>query len=216
MEKRFPRSRWGTAKWQKGMHAVNSETFRLGSDARIVTRVSQILGPDLLLSGSMVINQRPGHFHAWHVDAEQLDWQGVTVWVALANVTARSTMRVVTGSHRIAGRPPTGGRTGPNDDAVLAEARRHAPDSRILSLPAAPGQFYMLASHLWHSTWNETGKLRHAVIFQYCRPDVPVRWPVRARLHDPLLPIKAPYEVPCCLVSGEDHHQKNLLVTPPL
>jgi hypothetical protein len=43
---------------------------------------------------------------------------------------------------------------------------------------------------------------------------VEVRWPVR---HNKLRAlIKVPYKVPCCLVSGEDRYQKNLLVKPPL
>ncbi len=216
IDKWFPLSRWGTAKWEKGIHAVSGEAFHLGADHRIVERVSQLLGPDLLLSGSMVINQRPGDFHSWHVDVEQGEWKGVTVWVALANVTTKSTLRVVAGSHRIGMSPPAGPTTALDDEAVLAEARRHEADCQILSLVAEPGQFYILAGDLWHSTWNESSKIRYAVIFQYCRPDVQVRWPVRERLHNTELPIKAAYKIPCFLVSGEDRHQKNLLAAPPL
>ena len=43
----LPLSRWGAAKWQKGIHAVNSEAYRLGADRRVVERVSQVLGTDI-------------------------------------------------------------------------------------------------------------------------------------------------------------------------
>ncbi len=216
MTRRFPLSRWGMAKWEKGIHAVSGEAYHLGADHRIVERVSQLLGPDLLLSGSMVINQRPGDFHYWHVDAEQAEWNGLTVWVALANVSTKSTLRVIAGSHRIGSLPPADDKASMNDELVLAEAQRHKPDCHLLSLPAEPGQLYILAGDLWHSSFNGSAKNRYAVIFQYCRPDVQVRWPVRELLHKTKLPIKVAYKIPCCLVSGEDRHQKNLLVNPPL
>ncbi len=212
MKKRFPFpvSRWGTAKWIKGIHAVNGEVYRLGADRRVVDHVSQILGPDVLLCGSVMINQRPGAFHYWHSDVEHRDWNGLTVWVALANVSMKSTLRIITRSQRIPLPPPADLK----DELVLAEAQRHDPACRELVLPAEPGQFYLHAGHLWHSTRNESSKTRYAIIFQYCRTDVEVRWPLR--YSDWREDIKVPYKVPCCLVSGEDRHQKNLLVKPPL
>jgi len=134
----------------------------------------------------------------------------------LANVTTKSNLRVVAGSHRIGMPPPAGPAKALDDEAVLAEARGYEADCQILSLVAEPGQFYILAGDLWHSTWNQSSKRRSAVIFQYCRSDVQVRWPVRARLHKTKLPIKAAYKIPCFLVSGEDRHRENLLVAPPL
>ncbi len=219
MNKRFPVSRWGTAKWIKGIHAVNGEVYRLGADRRVVDHVSQILGPDVLLCGSIMINQRPGAFHRWHSDVEHRDWNGLTVWVALANVSMKSTLRIITRSQRIPLPPPADLK----DELVLAEAQRHDPACRELVLPAEPGQFYLLAGPLWHSSWNESSKTRYALIFDYCRTDVEVRWPVRDRMKDWVdanpaerVLYKVPFKLPCCLVSGEDRHQKNLLVKPPL
>lgn len=211
----FPLSRWGAAKSKKGIHAVNGDAYRLGSDRRVVERVSQVLGPDVLLCSSMVINQRPGASHYWHYDIEARDWNGLTVWVALANVSMKSTMRIITRSQRIPLPPPADLK----DELVLAEAQRHDPACRELVLPAEPGQFYLCAGHLWHSSWNESSKTRYALIFDYCRTDVEVRWPVRFSDSRVLIlddAVKVPYKIPCCLVSGEDRHQKNLLVKPPL
>lgn len=216
MNTRFPITRWGTAKWQKGIHAVSGEVYRLGADRRIVGRVAQILGPDVLLSGSMVINQRPGAFHSWHVDAEQMEWNGVTAWLALENVSAKNTLRVVAGSQLIGLPPPPYDEVGLNDDLVLAEAQRHDPDCRVLSLPAGPGQFYIFARGLWHASGNHSTRTRYAIVLQYCSPNVAVRWPVQSLMHKTKLPVKAAYEIPCCLVSGKDRFQKNLLVAPPL
>jgi len=207
----FPISRWGAAKWHKGLHAVNGEAYRLGADRRIVERVRQILGPDVLLCGSMLINQRPGTSHIWHCDIEHGDWNGLTVWVALRNVSEKSTLRVISRSQSIPSPPPAS----QNSEFVLAEAQRHDPACRELALPAKPGQFYILASQLWHSSWNEASETRYAILFQYCATDVQVRWPVRALMHKTRLPIKVAYRVPCYLVSGEDHHRENLLVNAP-
>ncbi len=215
MDTRFLVGRWGTARWQKGIHAVSGEVYRLGADRRIVGRVSQVIGPDVLLSGSMIINQRPGDFHTWHVDAEQMEWNGVTGWLALENVSAKSTLRVVAGSQRIGLPPPPYDDVGLDDDLVLAEARHHDPDCRLFSLPAEPGQFYILARGLWHASRNDSTNTRYAIVLQYCRPDVPVRWPIQGTAHRKMLPSDVAYEIPCCLVSGEDRFQKNLVVAPP-
>lgn len=215
MSTRFLRSRWGAARWQKGIHLVSGQVYRLGADPRMVGRVCELLGPDVLLPGSMIINQRPGAFHTWHVDAEQLEWNGVTAWLALENVSAKSTLRVVAGSHRIGRPPPSYDDVGLNDDLVLADARRHQPDCRIESLSAEPGQFYLMARGLWHASHNDSPKTRYAIVFQYCRPDVPVRWPIQGAVQTKGRPADITYEIPCCLVSGEDRHQKNLLVAPP-
>ena len=208
----FPLSRWGAAKSKKGIHAVNGDAYRLGSDRRVVERVSQVLGPDVLLCSSMVINQRPGASHYWHYDIEARDWNGLTVWVALANVSRKSTLQIITRSHRIPSPPPFG----LSDELIVAEAQRHDAACRKLALPAEPGQFYILARRLWHSSRNESSKKRSAMVLHYCKPDVEVRWPVADLGDETKQYIKAAYKIPCCLVSGEDRHQMNLLVNPPL
>ena len=101
----FPISRWGAAKSKKGIHAVYGEAYRLGSNRRVVDRVTQVLGPDVLLCSSIVINQRPGASHYWHYDIEARDWNGLTVRVALANVSRKSTLQIITRSHRIPSDP---------------------------------------------------------------------------------------------------------------
>ncbi len=208
----FPISRWGAAKSKKGIHAVYGEAYRLGSDRRVVDRVTQVLGPDVLLCSSIVINQRPGASHYWHYDIEARDWNGLTVWVALANVSRKSTLQIITRSHRIPSPPPLG----LNDELIVAEARRHEAACRKLVLPVEPGQFYILARHLWHSSRNESSKKRSTMVLHYCRTDAEVRWPVADLRDETKLYIKAAYKIPCCLVSGEDRHRKNLLVAPPL
>ena len=207
----FLKARWGAAKSKLGLHAVSADAYRLGSDPRIVARVSQVLGPDLLLCSSMLINQRPGITHYWHHDVEATVWNGLTVWIALANVSKQSTMRIVARSHRLPVPPPEG----LDDAAVLAEAQKHDPACRKLDLPARPGQFYILARHLWHSSWNESARKRCALVLHYCGTDALVRFPARPpRLPTKLIP-SVPYEIPCCLVSGVNRDRKNLVVSPP-
>ena len=161
----FPISRWGSAKSEKGIHAVSRDAYRLGADRRVVERVSQILGPDVLLSSSVLINQRPGAFHYWHEDSEARDWNGLSVWVAMANSSKKGGLRIITRSHRIPSPPPLG----LNNEQVLAEAQRYDVACKELVPPAEPGQFYILARRLWHSSWNKSSRKRYAVVFHYCR-----------------------------------------------
>lgn len=211
MNKRFCVSRWGTATWQKGIHAVSGDAYHLGADSRIVDRVSRVLGPDVLLCASMLINQRPGAFHSWHTDNEHRYWGGLTVWVALANTSMKNTLRIITRSHRLPVRLPDD----LDDELVLAEAQRHDPACQERVLPAEPGQFYLVAGNAWHSTRNSSSKTRYSIIYRYCGPDAEVRWPYR-ELKSPLTGrVETQSKIPCCLVRGEDRHQKNLLVEPP-
>lgn len=201
-------SRWGAAKSKKGLHAVSNEAYCLGADRRIVDRVSQILGPDVLLGSSMLINQRPGASHYWHYDIEASEWNGLTVWVALANVSEKGTLRIITRSHLISFPPPIG----LNDEEILAEAQRQDAACQHLVLHTQPGRFFILARHLWHSSWNGSSTTRYAMVFHYCRTDARVRWPPREVMHMTKLPIDSAYQIPCCLVNGQDHTQENLLL----
>ncbi len=96
----FSETRWGKAKWEKGMHLVFPVTYALSTNSVILDKIESIHGPSILQWGSMLIAQRPRAMHCWHVDAECLECDGITVWLA-KNVNALTAMKVIPGSHHL-------------------------------------------------------------------------------------------------------------------
>lgn len=74
-------------------------------DARILDKVSSLLGPDIICIGSSVIDKpaRSDGYVAWHQDATfwgLTENQGATAWLALSDVTSGSgAMQAIPGTH---------------------------------------------------------------------------------------------------------------------
>lgn len=207
--------RWGRGRWLKGMFATDSLTFDLGVAGPILDPVRAALGDDVLLCGSILINQRPGDGHAWHVDAEQSRWGGLNVWLALRNVTPDSALKLVPGSQAygeaLADLLQRGEIDPRDDDAVLAAARRFDPRARIEIIAPKPGQFVVFDGLAWHSSHNYTGRKRSSLLLQYCRSDQVVAAPKQTaegwRWDGP--------PGPCALASGRDISGGNTLTSRP-
>ena len=74
---------------------------------RVVDRVAEILGDDVVVWGSLILSKPPhdNGFVAWHQDGEYATFLGgapaVSAWIALSDSTIESgCMRVIPGSHR--------------------------------------------------------------------------------------------------------------------
>lgn len=192
--------------WLKSAH-VRWRAFRaLGRHPEILAMARDLLGPDLLLWGAQLVTAVPGWVHKWHVDIEHTGWEGVTFWIPLNNVSAASTIKFMTGSHRL-GFSPQGRGVDSGDAAALAAARGADDAAGIYTAAMVPGQVCVFAGRTWHNTINQTPAVRHAVLLQYCRPDARVRVPKG-------------YDEPAAweddqpwvmLVAGEDRFGRNFL-----
>jgi ectoine hydroxylase-related dioxygenase (phytanoyl-CoA dioxygenase family) len=80
--------------------------YRLATEPAVLDAVEEVLGPDLLLAGTLVFCKYPRDpaFVAWHQDNLYSNWHltpSVSAWIALRDSTiANGCMRVVPGSHR--------------------------------------------------------------------------------------------------------------------
>jgi non-haem Fe2+, alpha-ketoglutarate-dependent halogenase len=80
--------------------------YRLATEPAVLDAVEEVLGPDLLLAGTLVLCKHPRDpaFVAWHQDNYYSNWHltpSVSAWIALRDSTIENgCMRVVPGSHR--------------------------------------------------------------------------------------------------------------------
>ena len=195
--------------WFKSMHALVPEYYDAACHPAIVRRVAAVLGPDVLAWGLTLTRSAPGGEHRWHADIEHLRWRGVSVYVGLVNNDLDSTLKVLSGSHRMPEKPQA---YGVKDDAdALAAVRPLAPGAEVLRMPLKPGEFFLFEGRLWHASHNTGANIRLAMIIHYSRPDVRVQIPLDfdepVRWHGS--------RPPCVLVSGKDRFGINRLVDRP-
>ena len=195
--------------WFKSMHALVPEYYDAACHPAIVGRVASILGPDVIAWGLTLTRSIPGGVHRWHVDIEHMRWPGVSVYIGLVNNDQDSTLKVLTGSHRMPERPQV---YGVQDDAGALEAvRPMASGAEVVRVPIRPGEFFLFDGRLWHGSHNTGSDIRLAMIIHYSRPDVRVQIPLN--FNDPIQWHES--RPPCVLVCGEDRHGINRLVGRP-
>lgn len=216
-DRQVPSFVWGKAQWDKGLHAATPKVQQLSNNPVILDKVASILGEDLLLWSSHILSKKSTNNFSWHGDVEHIEWQGVTVWLALANVSQHSCMSVITRSHNLPDYTypqelaKNCGLDCTSDRAVLEAAQKLDPRCELLSVDTKPGEFFMFAGKIWHSAKNSTPLERNAMIFQYSAPSQTVRIPIDC--NPPILWKSSP--PPCLLVKGKDKYGYNLVVAPP-
>jgi hypothetical protein len=212
----FSEIRWGKAKWEKGMHLVSPGTYTLSTNSVILDKIESIHGPNILQWGSILITQKPKVMHSWHVDADCLECDGVTVWLALKNVNEMTAMKVIPRSHHLPVHPAqlkhSYGLDTTDDNAVLQSARELDSTCEIQVLDVKPGEFIIFSGQIWHSIQNCSQQLRSAITFQYSPTRAKVKMPVDG-YQFPVVWDSRP--VSCCLVRGTDEYGRNLIVQPP-
>ena len=213
----FSETRWGKAKWEKGMHLVSPVTYAISTNSVILDKIDSIHGPNILQWGSVLITQRPKVMHRWHVDADCLECDGVTVWLALKNVNEMTAMKVITRSHHLPVHPAQLNSSyaldTSDDNAVLKSARDLDSTCEINVLDVKPGEFVIFSGRIWHSIQNRSRQSRSAIIFQYSPTRAKVKMPVDDGYQFPVVWDSRP--VSCCLVRGTDEYGRNLIVKPP-
>lgn len=86
--------------WQKAWAAASTAFFALASHPDILSRVSELLGDDILIWGARLVHMSPGASHEWHSDLESSapSAKTVSVWVALKDCSRDSSLRLLPGS----------------------------------------------------------------------------------------------------------------------
>ena len=207
--------------WHKGSAPTSLEHFGLATDDRVLDLVTALIGEDVLLWGTYLVKREIGQVHPWHTDIESSspDAETVTVWIGLANTTARSSLTVVPFSHRFGltvqevmmekGADP--GRV--SDDDVANWARERDRRSGVELVGAVDGEALLFDGRLWHGSRNRARRgQRYAVLLQYATPRTAIRIPRRAVL--PFDWHRTP-RPPCIVVSGSDVGALNRLVPGP-
>ena len=119
------------------MHAYLPRFCEISSHPAIVSRIVSVLGRDVIAWGVGISTVRPGQRHRWHVDVEHQRWLGVTIFLGLKNISQKSSMKVISGSHRIAPSPQM---IGVDDDVdALATSRRLDPRCELVTVEIKEG-----------------------------------------------------------------------------
>ncbi len=161
------------------------DTRRFVQEGRHLALLERMIGPDLLLWWTQIVNKLPETTEAssvfpWHQDCGYLDIAPapLTVWVALDQTTLENgCLWVVPGSH-------LGG--------IRAHARPNAESWHLtvpvtgdgIALPMQPGEAVVFTGHTLHrSLANRSGQPRRAFFCEYAQPSAR-----EAKTGRPLLP----------------------------
>jgi quercetin dioxygenase-like cupin family protein len=209
--------------WPKGLAATSRLWFELANYRPIVDRVTELIGPDVMLWGVLLPRRRRGAVHPWHTDIETSapSAKTVSVWLGLAHTSRSASLRIVSRSHRFGATVQQvahqkGRRRGQASDAELAGwAGELDPESRLIELNMGDGEAIFFDGRLWHGSRNENLLCtRTALLFQYASTDTPIRIPDPERLHWPFRILPSPRPA-CIMMRGTDRHFVNRTVPAP-
>ena len=196
--------------WLKGRHAVDRTTAEIASHPQLLKILREILGEDILLWGSQIIEQKPGKRFRWHVDQEHKVWKGVSVWIGLKNVQPFKSVSIVSGSHLFTSDPADCLTDKGDAHQLQVVISSQSGDSKIVDLNIKDGEFFIFHGKTWHATRNETDSSRFALLLQYCTPDQKVM--AVKDMQYPNITWHS-FSPECLLVSGADRHKVNRVIT---
>lgn len=204
--------------WYQGMHTDVRRIYEIASSAPVLDRVRGAIGDDVLLWAASYFGQAPKDAIHWHADLEYQVVDGVSVWLALENVTPTNTLKLMAGSQGFSETPET---LMParnlnlldfqKDDYVMDLAHEFDANARIVQQPLDPGEFILFRGRMWHGSFNPDSVYRSALNLRFTTPDQ--KPPITRNFMWP--PDIDPVQPPCILVSGEDRSGINRLVDPP-
>ena len=196
--------------WFKSLHALLPEYFDVVTHPALASRITALIGPDVICWGASVTVRTPGQAHRWHVDIEHVRWRGVTAFVGLSGMSPEASLSVMSRSHRLTVQPQELRLTG--DDAVLAAGREHDPDAQLVRVEMEEGDAFIFDGTLWHGSLNTSDRVRFALVAQYSPADAKVEIPLT---WDP--PFRwADCSPPCVLIAGRAPEGRNRIVGRPL
>jgi len=170
-------------------HYHSRPLYDLCTAPRLLDAMEQLLGPDVVLLYSHILNKKPGGLRvAWHQDGPYW-WRvepkiAVTAWIALDDATPENgCMRVIPGTHQ--GHRDLGQRLTDTPDLIQDRPYELPPDvvdpSRAVDLLMKRGDLSLHDSYLIHgSEPNRSGRRRAALTVRYvpaatCIQDTPDR-----------------------------------------
>ncbi len=198
--------------WYKSTHEKSKRVANLARNPQILEIVKKFIGKDVILWGSHFIHQKPRGAHSWHADVEHMNWDGVTVWVGLKNLSPNSSLSIMSYSHEFNCSPPLY-----SDKIMQEELNRNILEAakvlnskcEIKTFNLKVGEFIVWSGKAWHTTRNESNQIRHSIILQYCRPNAHVRIPLTYEYPHTKWSTAIP---PCLSIDGLNFNNKNLLI----
>jgi hypothetical protein len=190
-------------------HLDSSTVHELCSAPEIVGRMASLYGPDLVLWNSNLFNKPPAkperaEEYPWHQD--HYNWKmepvlNISAWLAISPATLENgCLEVIPGSHRQIIPPIVD--TDPSLSlrfGGIASDPAYVDESKKVSLPLEPGQFFLFNERLLHhSNPNRTQEHRLGLAI---RVTIPIA--------------KVSEAFPCVLLSGEDKMGFNRYINPP-
>jgi hypothetical protein len=176
--------------------------YELAAHPAIADVVEDILGPDLLVQGSLIICKYPGDssYVAWHQDGTYSGLHSTpttSAWIALSESNAgNGCMRVIPGSHRQAILPHANTYAPRNLLGHGEEIQVEVDESQAMDLVLRPGEMSLHQNNIIHGSgpWRSGGK-RIGFILRFVTPrlaaaDLPVTR-IRGSAACPHLPLLA-------------------------
>ncbi|MTA78375.1 MAG: hypothetical protein F2520_08950 [Actinobacteria bacterium] len=202
------------ASWLKGLHEFDTACTQAALTPALVTLVSELLGDDVILWSTQLIDQSHGVRHRWHSDAEAMTWPTVDVWIGLRNVGSNSFLSVLERSHLwgLAPQEFTPTLDLLDDDAVRRAALEFDPESSRRDFPMEVGEVLVFDGRLWHASQTPGPDRRTALLLQYS----PARAVPRVLKNAGSPPEWEQRRPGCVLVAGDGStlDASNLLIRP--
>jgi non-heme Fe2+,alpha-ketoglutarate-dependent halogenase len=164
--------------------------YELATHPAVADVVEDVLGPDLLVQGSLIICKYPGDssYVAWHQDGTYSGLHSTpttSAWIALSESNAgNGCMRVIPGSHRLAMQPHENTYAPQNLLGHGEEIQVEVDESQAMDLVLRPGEMSLHQNNIIHGSgpWR-SGEKRIGFILRFVTPrlaaaDLPVT-PVR-------------------------------------
>lgn len=198
--------------WYKSTHEKSKRVAKLAKNPEILRVVKKFIGDDILLWGSHFIHQKPGGVHSWHADVEHMNWDGVTVWVGLKNLSPNSSVSVLSYTNEFGSPPPPipdNFSVEQSNEKVLQAATKKDARCQLRIFHPEVGDFIVWSGATWHATANQSNLIRHSIILQYCKPNAHVRIPLNYVYPNTKWSDVAP---PCLPIQGNTLGGKNLMI----
>jgi hypothetical protein len=209
-ERYIPRHLYG---WQKSPHEKSEPIIKFATDKNLLEKLKNVLKENILLWGSLFVEQKPGGQSTWHLDVEHGSWDGATAWIGLKNLNEKTSLSIITYSHLLNTTPIELKKKinldCADDDAVLREAKKIDSRCELKTFYLKPGEFIIWSGRIWHETLNESNKVRQSIILQYCTPENKVKIPLNFDYPNTKWSEIKPT---CVLISGKDNFSYNTVL----